>query len=162
MVPSLDPVDFEESQGKEFVLVVDLFCTSTSRNVENRSQFNGITGAGFFAHAAVDAPHHVDVEESGSLFSIIPGCFHGNDLNAVGRTSRRAHEASHAFLTTQLVSLETMLSTVTRVWSPLLIGIMNRVRFISKDVLERIDQPLGHGHGVGRLLPWFGGCSFTF
>ena len=56
-------------------------------------QLDGVAGARLLAHAAVDAPKLVDVKLLGVLLAVRPGRFFGDDVYAVGRAGRRAHEA---------------------------------------------------------------------
>ena len=57
---------------KQFGLVENEFLSSHTSDFVERGQFNGITRACFFAHAAVDATKLIDVKLLGILFPVVP------------------------------------------------------------------------------------------
>ena len=81
---------------EKFRLVEDHFLSGQSGDLVSRRQFDGVDRAGFFAHAAVDAPQLVDVELLRIFLTVVPGAFLGNDVDAIGRAGGRAHEAGDA------------------------------------------------------------------
>src|SRR5581483_8558654 len=94
--------------------------------------------AGLLAHAAEDAAQLVDREAFGILLAIGPRAFHADDVDAVGRTGRRAEEASDALDAPLLVLVE-----------PVDAAIDQRV------VDRRTD--FGEAHGALRAKEMFGG-----
>ena len=58
---------------------------------------DGFFRAGVDAKPAVNASHHVDIETSGELFDFGVWMLARLDINALGRTDRRAHVTRHAF-----------------------------------------------------------------
>ena len=73
-----------------------------------RCQFNGIARARLFAHAAVDAAQFVDIELLWIFLAVIPRTLFRDDMDAIGRTRRRAHHARHASHAPILVLVESM------------------------------------------------------
>ena len=71
-------------------------------------QFDGVDGAGFLAHAAVDAAEFVDVEFLGVFLAIGPGGLGGFDVDAAGGAGGGAHEAGDAFDAAFLVLVQAM------------------------------------------------------
>ena len=97
--------------GQEFLFVEDHGLTAGAHDVVHRGEFDGIDGAGFFAHATVNAAEFVEVELGGVFFAVVPGGFGTFDVNAVCRTGGGTHETgdtSHAAL---LVTVQTMHAT---------------------------------------------------
>jgi hypothetical protein len=72
-VPRDSPLPAVAVREQAFFVVVKLL-RCLSRELEIRSQYDGVDRAGFLAEAAVDAFHHIDVEAGGPACAVVaPG-----------------------------------------------------------------------------------------
>jgi hypothetical protein len=93
---------------QELLLVEDHLLPACADNVVLRRQLDRIHRAGFFAHAAVNAAKLIDLELRRVLFAVVPGRFRRLDVDALGRTDRRAHHARHALHAARFVAVQTV------------------------------------------------------
>ncbi len=90
-------VDGEVVDGEEFGFVEDHFLARSAHDVVEGGEFDGVYGAGFFAHATEDAAELINFELGGVFFSVVPGRFCGFDVDAVCWANCWAHHAGDAF-----------------------------------------------------------------
>src|SRR6187549_2161822 len=69
-VPRDSPLPAVAVREQAFFVVVKLL-RCLSRELEIRSEYDGVHRAGFLAEAAVDAFHHIDVEAGGPARTIV-------------------------------------------------------------------------------------------
>ena len=100
---------------EEFFLVEGQLCAGLANVVVNRRQFDGIDGAGEFAHTAINASEFVDLEADGIFFAIGPGRGAADDGDALGGTGRLAHRAGDAGDASLVVLVEPMQAAIIAV-----------------------------------------------
>src|SRR6516165_178673 len=122
---------------KQLLVVVKLL-GRLSRELEIRSQHDGVNRAGFLAEAAVDAFHHVDVESGGPASAVVAPRprLDGDSLRRADCLTQLAGDAS--FLSARITT-QRKLTAKTGRERPLLERIVN-CGFRLKEVTHRQDE----------------------
>jgi hypothetical protein len=96
---------------EEFLLVKDHLLARSGHDVVHGGEFDGVYGARFFAHAAVDASEFIDFKLGWVLLTVIPRAFRRFDMDAPGWADGRAHHACDTLDPTLLVAVQAVHTT---------------------------------------------------
>jgi hypothetical protein len=136
-VPRDRPLPAVAVREQAFLVVVELL-GCLGRELEVRSQDDGVDRAGLLAKAAVDAFHHVDVEAGGPPRAVVaPGT--SLDSDGLGRADRLAQLAGDAALFPARIAPQRKLATKAGRERPLLEGIIQR-RLRLEEVAHRQEE----------------------
>src|SRR5687768_18575057 len=110
LVPFVNEAGADAADFVELLLVVDHVRTAQAGDGVVLAEENGLLGADFLTHAAVDAANHVDVELERPLLDLCPWIvgrdFRGDDLDRFRRADEFAELAGNAAFTALFVGDE--------------------------------------------------------